>query len=66
MYLSITAIVSTVVMASTVATADKSPAVQLGPRPFWLIDQMRDIPLKTELGESIILYEDSASKYESC
>jgi hypothetical protein len=25
--------------------------VSLGPRPYWLVDQMRDIPLKEELGK---------------
>ena len=29
-----------------------SPVVQLGPRPYWLIDQMRDGPLKDRLGTS--------------
>lgn len=27
--------------------------VQVGPRPYWLIDQMRDGPLKSQLGEQI-------------
>jgi glycerophosphoryl diester phosphodiesterase len=33
-------------LATTGALADD---IQLGPRPFWLVDQMRDSPLKTRL-----------------
>jgi hypothetical protein len=29
--------------------------VSLGPRPYWLVDQMRDIPLKEKLGKSNLI-----------
>ena len=36
----------------SVVNGDKLvPSVQLGPRPFWLVDQMRDTQLKKDLRE---------------
>ena len=29
----------------------RTGSVQLGPRPFWLVDKMRNITLKTQLGK---------------
>lgn len=41
-------------MAMSMAQAQgqaAAPSIQMGTRPYWLIDQMREGPLKTELGK---------------
>ena len=39
--------ISLVILAS--AASGSVPSVQLGSRPYWLIDEMREGPLKDEL-----------------
>ncbi|MBX2878291.1 MAG: glycerophosphodiester phosphodiesterase [Granulosicoccus sp.] len=36
-------------MSQPAATADVTDPVQIGPRPYWLVDQMKDSPLKEVL-----------------
>lgn len=40
-----------VLLSSSLAVVVQSRTVQLGPRPFWITDQMRDTPLKSQLGK---------------
>lgn len=42
--------------AASMASAEKmaSYPISLGPRPYWLVDQMRDGPLKEKLRKYIV------------